>query len=97
MDVNYDTEEGNDIYKRSHGSYAPGEQKRRGYNWSVDPHNTVFGRKGDTIAFNGVSKNIADVLKGPNNPAEEAPVVNLKKVCKYIDIKLVFLGFILIK
>jgi hypothetical protein len=80
VDVNYDTEEGNDIYKRSHGSYAPGEQKRRGYNWGVDPDRTVFGRKGDTIAFNGVSKNISEVLKGPSNPADEASIVNLKKV-----------------
>lgn len=80
VDVNYDTEEGNDIYKRSHGSFAPGEQKRRGYQWSVDPQKTVFGRKGDTIAFNGVSKNIAEVLQGPSNPAEEVPIVSLKKV-----------------
>lgn len=80
VDVDHDTEEGNEIYKRSHGSYAPGEQKRRGYDWSIDPQRTVFGRKGDSIAFNGVSKNIAEVLKGPSNPAEEAPVVNLKKV-----------------
>jgi EF-hand domain-containing family member B len=55
---------GDDLYRRSHGSYAPGEQKRRDYNWPVDPENTVFGRKAGTNALNGASANIAEVLKG---------------------------------
>ncbi|KAJ1418003.1 hypothetical protein B484DRAFT_334009, partial [Ochromonadaceae sp. CCMP2298] len=62
--------------QRSHGSYAPGEQRRRGYEWPLDPETTRFGAKGDTIAFNGVSKNIADVLQG-SGPVS---VVNTKKV-----------------
>lgn len=81
VDSNFDTAAGYDLYKRSHGSYGPGEQRTRGYDWSVDPHRTTFGRKGDTIAFNGVSKNISEVLKGPSNPVQEAPVINQKKVC----------------
>ena len=68
---------GEDIYIRSHGSYRPGEQKDRHYNWPVDPTTTRFGAKGDNIAFNGVSKNIADVLK----PSEEySNVLSAKKV-----------------
>jgi len=71
--------QGEEIYKRTHGSYLAGEQRRRNYNWPVDPVNTVFGVKGDTIAFNGVSKNIAQVL----NPGDEASIVNQKKVNSY--------------
>ena len=33
----------NDMYKRSHGAYEPGEQKKRDYNWPVQPENFVFG------------------------------------------------------
>jgi Ni/Co efflux regulator RcnB len=56
-------DKGGEIYVRSHGSYAPGEQRNRHYQWPVDPHSTRFGCKGDTIAFGGVSKNINDILK----------------------------------
>lgn len=74
-----ETPEAVELYKRSHGSYAPGEQKRRNYNWNVDPERTRFGAKGDTIAFNGVSKNIAEVLSGSEALAPNV-VVNTKKV-----------------
>jgi hypothetical protein len=67
---------GEDIYVRSHGTYGPGEQKNRHYEWPVDPSTTRFGQKGDTIAFNGVSKNVADIL----NPAVDGGAVSLKKV-----------------
>lgn len=53
------------IYVRSHGSWAPGEQKTRGYEWGqIDINSQVFGIKGNSIALNGVSKDISDVLKG---------------------------------
>lgn len=71
--------EDEEIYKRTHGSYAPGEQRRRGYQWKVDPSQTRFGAKGDTIALNGVSKNIKDVLTDTAS-LEGHSVVNLKKV-----------------
>jgi hypothetical protein len=80
-----DTPEGIDLYKRSHGSFAPGEQRRRGYNWNVDPDRTRFGAKGDTIAFNGVSKNIADVLNNSANLTKSS-VVNTKKVNRLIGL-----------
>lgn len=79
-DVSEEQIEGEEIYRRSHGFSYPGEQKNRGYKWYVDPVTTRFGVKGDTIALNGVSKNIADVLKGAgDNPS----VINIKKVEDY--------------
>lgn len=74
---------GEAIYKKSHGHYEPGEQKRRGYNYPGGPdypNVTRFGVKGDTIALNGVSKNITDVLK---NVDDKAPLVNTKNVEDY--------------
>jgi len=53
---------GSELYKKSHGSYDVGEQKTRRYNVEFDLKKKVYGRKGDAIAFNGVSKNIDDVL-----------------------------------
>ena len=35
------------MYVKTHGDYAPGEQRRRGYDWQaagVNPDNTVFGQ-----------------------------------------------------
>lgn len=73
-----DASGGEDLYKRSHGSYAPGEQMRRNYNWGIDPETTRFGQRGDTIALNGVSKNIAMVLDTSQN--DKGPVSDKKKV-----------------
>jgi len=53
---------GAELYKKSHGSYDVGEQKTRSYAVPFDLKQKVYGRKGDAIAFNGVSKNIEDVL-----------------------------------
>lgn len=74
-----DPVDGSELYKRSHGSYDPGEQRRRNYDWNIDPENTRFGRKGDTIALNGVSKNIAMVLD-THTFSDKGPVVDKKKV-----------------
>jgi hypothetical protein len=66
------------IYIRTHGSWGPGEQKSRGYDWhGIDPTKKVFGVKGNTVALNGVSKNVADVL---NSAGEENLVVTTKRV-----------------
>lgn len=54
------------IYQRTHNNWPVGAQKSRGIDWSttgVNPNEVRFGAKGDTIAFNGVSKNIEAVLK----------------------------------
>lgn len=69
--------QGEDLYIRSHGSYGPGEQKSRNYQWPVDPNSVRFGAKGDVIAFNGVSTNIADILR---NTDDQASAVSVKKV-----------------
>lgn len=45
---------------------------------------TRFGVKGDTIALNGVSKNITDVLKSVD---ERAPMVNTKNVEDYREMQ----------
>ena len=69
---------GEEIYRRSHGNAPPGEQTRRNYKWGFDPATVRFGVKGDTIALNGVSKNIYDVLKG--TPENVPSVINTKRV-----------------
>jgi len=33
-----------EMYKKSHGLYEAGEQKKRNYNWKVDPNNHRFGK-----------------------------------------------------
>lgn len=61
------------MYKKSHGTYGVGEQKTRNYDWKFDPTKTTFGMKGKDIAFNGVSKNISDVLS--TSKEENGPLV----------------------
>jgi hypothetical protein len=60
--------EGEELYKRSHGSYSVGEQKRRGYDWKINPDEVRFGMKGNTIAYNGISKNVSEVLGSDADP-----------------------------
>lgn len=61
--ITEDVNTGSDLYKKSHGSYGPGEQKSRHYKWKQDVNTMTFGMKGASVAFNGVSKNVDDVLK----------------------------------
>ena len=77
-DVAADQYEGEDVYKVSHGSWPVGEQKTRNYQWpnGVNPLSSVFGNKGDQIALNGVSRNIAVVL---NPPPPKGGIVNSKR------------------
>ena len=71
---------GEEIYKRSHNNYAPGEQKNRNYKWYVDPVTTRFGVGGKNIALNGVSKDVAEVLSGAG---ETKSIINTKQVEDY--------------
>ena len=32
-----------DLYRKTHGHFEPGEQKKRDYNWTVDPRDHAFG------------------------------------------------------
>lgn len=75
-----------EIYKRSHGSYGVSEQLHRGYKWDIDPESTRFGRKGDTIALNGVSKNITEVLQGDLRDNRDS-IVNMKQVEDFRNMK----------
>ncbi len=72
-----------EMYKKSHGSYGVGEQKTRGYDWKFDPQSTVFGRKGKDIAYNGVSKNISDILT--TSKEDNGPLVVGANVSHFLD------------
>ena len=53
-----------DVYKKSHGSFAPGEKMSRGYDWhGVDMDKKIFGIKGTSTASNRVSTNVAEALQ----------------------------------
>ena len=38
-----DTQDIQDLYKKTHGNFQPGEQRMRNYNWTVDPTEHRFG------------------------------------------------------
>jgi hypothetical protein len=71
-------DEGDELYKKSHGTWGVGEQRCRNYTWRKDPTTCVFGAKGKDIAFNGVSKNIADALT--TSEEERGPMVVTRNV-----------------
>lgn len=69
---------GEELYRKSHGAFDVGEQKRRNYNWTVDPNTYRFGRKGASIALNGVSREVHQALQSDlTNPA---PAISNKRV-----------------
>ncbi|KAG5179423.1 hypothetical protein JKP88DRAFT_349955 [Tribonema minus] len=80
------------MYKRSHHSYGPGEQRRakmyeawravkRGYDWPVDAKQTVFGRPGNGAkALNGASVNVAAALTAGGADGGEPARVTSKKL-----------------
>mmetsp|Transcript_1532 Transcript_1532/g.1535 ORF Transcript_1532/g.1535 Transcript_1532/m.1535 type:complete len:443 (+) Transcript_1532:37-1365(+) len=73
-----------EMYKKSHGTYGVGEQKTRNYDWKIDPTKTTFGMKGKDIAFNGVSKNISDILT--TSKEENGPLVVSSNVENFKDL-----------
>jgi len=62
VENNEDTARTKANYIKSHRSYLPGEQKRRDYNWPVDPLTTVFGDKGENFALRRSSRGVHDAL-----------------------------------
>ena len=54
-------------YVKSHGSYSPGQQRSRDYNWPIDPETTVFGDKGESTAERGISKGVSNALCMPQD------------------------------
>jgi hypothetical protein len=53
------SDDGNEIYVRTHNALPPGEQLKRNYNWPIDPHETRFGKSGPLASRNksGTSQN----------------------------------------
>lgn len=45
------------MYRKTHGNFAPGEQRDRGYEWNLDKNNYAFGY-GEQKLLNGASKSI---------------------------------------
>lgn len=83
--VTEDVNAGVELYKKSHGSYAPGEQKSRHYTWKNDLNTMTFGMKGTSVAFNGVSKNVEDVLKSKGEHSECVDTVSVEAYRKRQD------------
>lgn len=42
------------MYRKTHGNYAPGEQKQRDYNWKFEPADHAFGY-GEKRVLNGAA------------------------------------------
>ena len=49
-------------YLKSHGSYQPGEQKSRDYNWNINPVTTTFGIQNNTVERGNSSKGVSEAL-----------------------------------
>lgn len=71
------------IYKRSHGSFAPGEKISKGYDWQgMDSDKKVFGvGKGTSMASTIGSSNIAEILQCDDSSARDSFSFQ-NKVCK---------------
>lgn len=64
-----------EMYKRSHAAYAPGEQRRRNYDWgsaAIDPAGHRFGATDKDNYHNGVAKALAP---GLDQSARQPPLV----------------------
>ena len=77
-----ETSDAHKMYVKTHGNYAPGEQKRRDYDWAaagVDPNATTFGAV-DTAKydqFEGVAKAL-NPLKDETMPHYSASIVDAR-------------------
>mmetsp|Transcript_28766 Transcript_28766/g.70933 ORF Transcript_28766/g.70933 Transcript_28766/m.70933 type:complete len:452 (-) Transcript_28766:47-1402(-) len=59
MQGDADKSEAHAMYVKTHGDYAPGEQRRRGYDWQaagLNPDHAVFGQVDNHPYMNGVAK-----------------------------------------
>lgn len=57
------SEEAHALYVRSHGSYLPGEQKRRNYRWPKPVADMVFPGERSDVALNGASEGVKRALQ----------------------------------
>lgn len=69
---------GVELYRRSHHSYAPGEQVRRDY--GVDLTSRVYGSRPGTLATNGASHNVAAALRMDSEGAGNQSGLRSKQV-----------------
>jgi len=52
----------NTNYAKSHGSYLPGQQRKRNYKWPIDPTATIFGVKSQGASGRCSSKGVSEAL-----------------------------------
>lgn len=70
-------------YLKTHGDYAPGQQKERGYNWPVDKSNHRFGYVENERELNGAAKCVQPERFGSNFPQT---IILKKTVEDYIEV-----------
>ena len=52
----HESQEVEAMYLKTHGDFAPGQQKQRGYNWPVDKNDHRFGYVENERELNGAAK-----------------------------------------
>lgn len=70
-------------YLKTHGDYAPGQQKQRGYNWPVDKTNHRFGYVENERELNGAAKCVQPERFASNFPQTK---ILKKTVEDYIEV-----------
>jgi hypothetical protein len=74
---NNDEPEIRDLYRKTHNNYMAGEQKRRNYNWTVDPTDHVFGIKEQKV-LNGAATAIHYERQAESFPKTEIVLKNVE-------------------
>ena len=62
-----DTKVMTDLYRKTHGNFQPGEQKKRDYNWKFDPAEHMFGY-GEKKVLDGAAKALRPERYGEDFP-----------------------------
>ncbi len=63
-----------DMYRKTHGNFAPGEQKNRNYDWKLDPNSHRFG-----YAEKKVLNGAGDALHNERNQEQFPKTIIVKK------------------
>jgi EF-hand domain-containing family member B len=71
------------MYLKTHGDFAPGQQKERGYNWPVDKTDHRFGYVENERELNGAAKCLQPERYGSNFPQTK---ILKKTVEDYIEV-----------
>ena len=72
-------------YAKSHGRYLPGHQRKRNYNWPLDPVTTVFGVKGQDSSRRSSSKGVSEALHHDASNAENEGFSRHNKTTDHVD------------